>query len=837
MPGPFSASTSRIAASAALSSRESSSQIPSPYSDNVSKPQLNFPDGVDNTIARGPYVPSLPYKHHAMVPLGYVNVLDYTIDPDPYKAHAQLNHEKRLASHPYYYETRHIQYPTWLFASAKPIEPAPIDQTEAEWVDTPEALESMVEELKAAKEIAVDLEHHDSHSYYGFTCLMQISTRDKDWLIDTLALRGALREHKLGGVFADPSILKVFHGADHDITWLQKDFDLFVVNLFDTYHATKALNMTAHSLSNLLHIYCGFTADKRYQMADWRVRPLTPAMRHYAQSDTHFLLYIFDNLRNALLDKSRAPSPSHDLQQASADSTLAPAPEQAQRQTLGPAPSPQTNPQRMMRQVLEASSETSLRMYEREMYDTIGLGPGGWQRSAKKFLKNTKKDGTLVSFLWQRLHAWRDALARQIDEAPYTVLTNDNLRTMCLHPPSNAIAISNILRARSKIASKYAEEILEVIQQAQKEFTRPRSSSPHRVSGPASTSTATFDRSIAPSASTTSTSQTTQSTLPGVVLHTPEYTIFEPPADLWRGISPYDAVEGSATAVGTGGRASTSALFGKSGPKTAAQAAPKVQAQDTKRKATSSLFGSTSKGKAEAVDVTAYKGKSNAKASFDEVQSAIFSELAPKPSPVPAASPEPFKSKNVLPEPETVPFIPREKRETADTSIPVASSSTQSAQSKAPESGPAKADVVPDASDVVEVKASKKKKRKLAAAAADSSTFTPAPESAGASASTSQTQSTVADTDADADGEGSKSAKMAKKAKKAKKIAMEDIPTFDYSSTTNLLDNPSSASGGKKKKAKKPKTDQAPVVTGSTFGKLPQDQSQPKAGNRSQTFF
>lgn len=38
-------------------------------------------------------------------------------------------------------------------------------------------------------------------------------------------------------------------------------------------------------------------ADKRYQLADWRQRPLSSEMKLYARMDTHFLLYIYDNLR------------------------------------------------------------------------------------------------------------------------------------------------------------------------------------------------------------------------------------------------------------------------------------------------------------------------------------------------------------------------------------------------------------------------------------------------------------------------------------------------------------------------------------------------------------
>lgn len=42
---------------------------------------------------------------------------------------------------------------------------------------------------------------------------------------------------------------------------------------------------------------CVPQADKQYQLADWRVRPLGPELLHYARSDTHYLLYIYDCMK------------------------------------------------------------------------------------------------------------------------------------------------------------------------------------------------------------------------------------------------------------------------------------------------------------------------------------------------------------------------------------------------------------------------------------------------------------------------------------------------------------------------------------------------------------
>ena len=66
--------------------------------------------------------------------------------------------------------------------------------------------------------------------------------------------------------------LQVFHGADKDVEWLQRDFGIYVVNMFDTGQASRVLNMSRFSLAHLLSYYCDVEADKQYQLADWRIR-------------------------------------------------------------------------------------------------------------------------------------------------------------------------------------------------------------------------------------------------------------------------------------------------------------------------------------------------------------------------------------------------------------------------------------------------------------------------------------------------------------------------------------------------------------------------------------
>lgn len=74
------------------------------------------------------------------------------------------------------------------------------------------------------------------------------------------------------------ALFQVFHGADSDIEWLQKDFGLYVVNMFDTHQAARLLNLGRHSLDHLLKLYCSVESNKQYQLADWRVRSVLSEM-------------------------------------------------------------------------------------------------------------------------------------------------------------------------------------------------------------------------------------------------------------------------------------------------------------------------------------------------------------------------------------------------------------------------------------------------------------------------------------------------------------------------------------------------------------------------------
>ena len=93
-----------------------------------------------------------------------------------------------------------------------------------------------------------------------------------------------------------------------DTKWLQRDFNIHIHNLFDTYRAARTLGLPKLSYAYLLTHYCSVTTDKTFQTADWRQRPLSQDMLHYARVDTHYLLQIFDRLRADIHQKALSMS-------------------------------------------------------------------------------------------------------------------------------------------------------------------------------------------------------------------------------------------------------------------------------------------------------------------------------------------------------------------------------------------------------------------------------------------------------------------------------------------------------------------------------------------------
>ncbi|KIX07628.1 uncharacterized protein Z518_02281 [Rhinocladiella mackenziei CBS 650.93] len=380
----------------------------------IKKPQQLFERKVNN-FETSHFKPLLRTKPHAVVPL-----------------EESIGDEDTGYKHPYQREIEEYAYPASVYQTRPPIPFNPADGSEATFVDTEEGVKEMLEELKGATEIAVDLEHNDQRSYIGMVCLMQISTREKDWIVDTLK---PWRENLqiLNEVFADPKILKVLHGSNMDIIWLQRDLGLYVVGLFDTFHASCALQIQGKGLKHLLHRFANFEAQKQYQTADWRVRPLPPELVDYARSDTHYLLHIYDHVRNMLIESS---TPTENLTD----------------------------------HVLTQSKKEALQVYDHPFYDSeFGRGSYGWLGLLMQRTVTFNKEQFGV---FRAVHAWRDRKAREMDEGIQYILPNRLLFLIATNMPTSVFNFHVSIRGVPKTLLdnlKNLPELIEVIKKGKHE--------------------------------------------------------------------------------------------------------------------------------------------------------------------------------------------------------------------------------------------------------------------------------------------------------------------------------------------------------------------------------
>ena len=171
------------------------------------------------------------------------------------------------------------------------------------YIDTSKALLEAAAEWKPAAELAVDLEcENNLHHYGAYISLIQISTKNKNWIVDVLKL-GDIKP--LTAVLENPAIQKIFHDVSFDFRILQDQFSCHPRNVFDTQIAALFLGKEHLGLGDLLKEYFGVEKESRYQMADWTKRPLNTEMLAYAAKDATHLIPLRDLLIKELRQKER----------------------------------------------------------------------------------------------------------------------------------------------------------------------------------------------------------------------------------------------------------------------------------------------------------------------------------------------------------------------------------------------------------------------------------------------------------------------------------------------------------------------------------------------------
>lgn len=153
-------------------------------------------------------------------------------------------------------------------------------------------------------------------------------------------------------------------------------------------------------------------------------------MFNYARSDTHFLLYVYDHLRNELLEKS-------DLSREDGN---------------------------LIEEVLQRSKAEALQRYERPIYDAQnGKGAAGWYNMLVRTPALFSKEQFAV---FRAVHQWRQDIARKDDESEHEIMPKHVIFNIARQMPMDMQSLLSCSHPISATVRSRTGELLQIVKEA-----------------------------------------------------------------------------------------------------------------------------------------------------------------------------------------------------------------------------------------------------------------------------------------------------------------------------------------------------------------------------------
>ena len=160
--------------------------------------------------------------------------------------------------------------------------------------------------LKCQKDriVGVDTEFHRVNTYYPKLCLIQLSNKNQQIIIDPL--RTQVDKSLLRKIIFSKNILKVFHAAHQDLEILFNIYNKIPPNVVDTQICMTLIGYP-HSIgyANAVNDLLNIEIDKTHQFIDWRIRPLSNKKIQYAINDVKYLIPLYTKILGNLKKKDK----------------------------------------------------------------------------------------------------------------------------------------------------------------------------------------------------------------------------------------------------------------------------------------------------------------------------------------------------------------------------------------------------------------------------------------------------------------------------------------------------------------------------------------------------
>lgn len=290
----------------------------------------------------------------------------------------------------------------------------------AAWIDDSQALRAFCDSVTDA--VAVDTESDHFHAYDARVCLVQLASGAEAALVDPLAMDVSELE-PLFELLESPDIVKVLHAGRNDILEIDRDLERTINAMFDTQIAARFLGLGGNSLDFLLEELVGVEPGKSFQKFDWTTRPLPADKAEYATADVRHLL----EMRAMLAER---------LEQSG-----------------------------WLEPFRQQCDYVATMRHEPNPFD-----PGDWRRVRGADGLDAAGRRTI-----SELFRWRHEMCREVNRAALHVFPDGALLHIARTRPSSKGELDTVRSLPEQTFERFADDILQVIEQAGSVDTPPES--------------------------------------------------------------------------------------------------------------------------------------------------------------------------------------------------------------------------------------------------------------------------------------------------------------------------------------------------------------------------
>jgi len=155
--------------------------------------------------------------------------------------------------------------------------------------------------------VAVDTEAMGLQPHRDRLCVVQLSDGSGTCHLVQIDPKSNFQAPNLHKLFADQTILKIFHYGRFDIAIIYHYLKVLCAPVYCTKIASRLSRnyLSRHGLKNLISELLGIEISKQQQSTDWGSKDLTVEQQHYAATDVLYLHQLKDKLDLLLARENR----------------------------------------------------------------------------------------------------------------------------------------------------------------------------------------------------------------------------------------------------------------------------------------------------------------------------------------------------------------------------------------------------------------------------------------------------------------------------------------------------------------------------------------------------